>query len=216
MALHPVLSRAFSAAALLAAAACASVPDAPPVSVPEVVSAYTQKVPGRWALAVAPHQLDSTVEAPELACGGMTFAVALDGAMQRYLIEGFRQIADDVTPVDHVLSPDEVRAGGYSGQILVAASAVAPNVSFAQDGLTSHVHSNLMLSATIDVSGRNRPLLHHAFTASGISNVDAGIVCQNGQGGIGRAAASALQQIAVDAAGAFADSADIRLVVASR
>jgi hypothetical protein len=216
MALHPVLSRGFAPLALLTVAACASVPDAPPVSMPEVISAYTQKVPGRWVLAIAPHQLDSQIEAPELACGGMTFAVALDGPMQRYLIEGLRQIASDVTPVDHVLSPDELRAGGYSGQILVGASAVAPNVTFAQDGLTAHVHSNLMLSATIDVSGHHGSLLHRAFTASGISNVDAGIVCQNGQGGIGRAADSALQQIAADAASAFADSPDIRLVVASR
>jgi hypothetical protein len=216
MALRLVLSRGFSPLVLLALAACASVPDAPPVSMPEVISAYTQKVPGRWALAVAPHQLDSQIDAPELACGGMTFAVALDGSMQRYLIEGFHQIADDVTPVDHVLSADEMRAGGYAGLIVVGSAVVAPNVTFAQDGLTAHVHSNLALSATLDVGGRHGVLLHRAFTVNGISNVDAGIVCQNGQGGIGRAADSALQQIAVDAASAFADSADIRLVVASR
>ena len=216
MALRPALSRVLAPLALLIVAACASVPDAPPVAMPEVVSAYTQKVPGRWALAVTPRQLDSQIEAPELACGGMTFAVALDGSMQRYLIEGFRQIASDVTPVDHVLSPDEMRAGGYAGQIVVGSAVVAPTVTFAQDGLTAHVHSNLALSATLDVSGHSRVLLHRAFTANGISNVDAGIVCQNGQGGIGRAADSALQQIAVDAASAFADSPDIRLVVASR
>ena len=61
--------------------ACATVPDAPPVFVPQVVSAFTQKVPGRWALAVSNASLDTQIAPKDFACGELTFPVGLDAPL---------------------------------------------------------------------------------------------------------------------------------------
>jgi hypothetical protein len=209
-------TRLLGSALALILGACATVPDAPPVFVPQVQSAFTQKVPGRWVLAVSNTSLDTQIAPKNFACGDMTFPVGLDAPLPRYVVQSFRQIADDITLSDHVLTDDEIRAGGYAGQIVLGSAALTPDVAFAQHGLTAYVDSNMALSAALDVRGHSALLLHRAFTVNGISHTDAGIICQNGPGGIGRAADSAMQQLAVAAATAFSDSTSIRLTVASR
>ncbi len=208
--------RSFAVALALILGACATVPDAPPVFVPQVVSAFTQKVPGRWALAVSNASLDTQIAPQGFACGDLTFPVGLDAPLPRYVVQSFRQIAADVTPVAHILSDDEIRAGGYSGQIVLGSAALVPDVAFAQHGLTAYIDSNMALNAVLDVRGPGGTLLHRAFTVNGISHTDAGIICQNGTGGIARAADSAMQQLAVAAATAFSDSTSVRLTVAAR
>jgi hypothetical protein len=198
---------------LLALTGCAA-PVAEPQAVPTVLdipTAYTAKVPGRWALAVVGPSLNTQVAAPGFACGGMVFPVDLDLQFRRYLEQGFRQVADDVTAVDHPLTHEELRAAGYSGLIVVHDAALAPNVTFQQDGYRALVDSNLRLSATLDVGGRAGVSYHHVSTANGISHADAGLICQHGSNALALAADNAMQQVAIDAAAAFDASADLRL-----
>lgn len=200
----------------LALGGCGSLPDTLPLSYFDVPSAYTQKVPGRWALVVANASLDTDIEAPGFACAGMNFPVKIDNAFRQYLVQGFGQIADEVTPVDHSLSDIEIRSGRFSGQIIVGSLALAPSVNFAQHGFTAFVDSSISISVSMDVAGHGRPLLHRTIAVTGISHVDAGIGCENAAGGLARAVDSAAQQISVSAASAFADSTDIRLVAEAR
>ncbi|HWD28616.1 MAG TPA: hypothetical protein VG387_15700 [Rhizomicrobium sp.] len=193
---------------LLALAGCAA-PVAEPLPAPTVLdipTAYTAKVPGRWALAVASPSLNAQVAAPGFACGGMVFPVDLDLQFHRYLEQGFRQVADDVTPVDHPLTREELRVAGFSGQIIVHDAVLAPDVSFQQDGIHALVDSNLRLSAIVDAG-----TYHRVSTANGISHADVGLICQHGSNALALAADNAMQQVAIDAAAAFDASADIRL-----
>jgi hypothetical protein len=202
----------FKAAALplllLALAGCAA-PVAEPQAVQTVLdipTAYTAKVPGRWALAIVGPSLNTQVAAPGFACGGMVFPVDLDLQFRRYLEQGFRQVAEDVTAVDHPLTREELHAAHFSGLIVVHDATLAPNVSFQQDGLHALVDANLRLSAAIDAGP-----YHRISTANGISHAEAGIICQHGSNALALAADNAMQQVAVDAAAAFDASADVRL-----
>ena len=198
---------------LLALAGCAD-PVAEPVPAPAVLdipTAYTAKVPGRWALAVVGPSLNTQVAAPGFACGGMVFPVDLDLQFRRYLEQGFRQVADDVTLVDHPLTREELRAAGYSGLIAVHDATLAPDVSFQQNSYHALVDSNLRLSAILDVNARGGAAFHRVSTANGISHADVGIICQHGTNALALAADNAMQQVAIDAAAAFDASADVRL-----
>jgi hypothetical protein len=195
---------------------CAVLPDALPISRLDVPSSYTQRVPGRWALVVPDTRFNTEIEAPSLACGGMSFPIDMDRAYRQYLVQGFGQIADEVVPVDHLLSEGEIRSGRFSGQIVVGSSTLVPNVNFVQHGLSAYIDSNMAINATLDVDGKGQRLLHKTLTVTGISHVDAGLICQNAAGGLARAVDSAMQQMTVDMASAFSSSADIRLIADAR
>jgi hypothetical protein len=196
---------------LLALAGCAdTVAEPQPIGTLDITTAYAAKVPGRWALAVVGPSLNTQVAAPGFACGGMVFPVDLDLAFRRYLEQGFRQVADDVTLVDHPLTREEQRAAGYTGLIVMHDAILAPNVSFQQNSYHALVDSDLRLSAILDVGGRGLGY-HHVSTADGISHAEAGIICQHGSNALALAADNAMQQVAIDAVEAFDASADIRL-----
>jgi hypothetical protein len=211
--LAPALKAMLAGALLMLAGGCASDADSPPLTVAEVPSAFTNKVAGSWLLVVADRPLDTRVEAPGLACGGLDFPVEMDALFRRYLVQSFRQVADDIVPADHAATGDELRQQGYAGQIVIAPATLVPNVAFAQDGLTALVDSHVELAATMDVSGRRGVLLHRAFASTGISHADVGIVCQRGSRAIARAMGSAMQQLSVASASAFGNAPDIRLAV---
>ena len=196
---------------LLCLGACAGGVDPQPMSSVEVPSAFTTKVAGTWALVIADRSLDTQIEPPDLACGGNTFPVDMEARLRRFMVQSFSQVADQVVLAEHEMAASDLKSQGYTGQIVVASTALTPNVTFRRTGLSALVDSDMELGATIEVSGHAGVLYRHAFSLTGISHADAGIICQKGSAAIARAADSAMQQLSIASASAFADSPEIRL-----
>jgi hypothetical protein len=198
----------------LAVSLCACSYDvaAPVVPYPEVTSGYTTKVGGAWAIVVAKQTLNTHIEPSGFACGAFDYSVDVDSSFRRSLLQAFREIADNVVLVDHRLSANSLKAGGYSGQIEIEAPSLIPDITFTQNILSARVDANIELDATMTVMTEKGVLFEKPLAVSASSSADAGVLCQKAPQSMARAVGSALRQMVANSASAFSESRDVRLL----
>jgi hypothetical protein len=188
--------------------------DVAPPAMPsmEVPVGFTNKVSGAWALVIVKSEITAHIDPPDFACGAFDYPMDMNTTFQRTLTQVFRQVADEVAVSDHRLSDAELRAKGYSGQIEIGELAFTPNVKFSQMSLTAKVNVRVELDATMTVRTPSGTVLVKHLSADSGADTDAGILCQDAPKAITRAVGTAMQEIMVDAASAFGNSRDVRMM----
>jgi hypothetical protein len=212
---NPTLRKAWLialAASALSLSACTY--DVAPPAMPsmEVPVGFTDKVSGTWVLVIDSNVITAHIDPPGFACGAFDYPMDMNTTFQRTLTQLFRQVADEVAVSDHKLSPAELKAKGYAGQIEIGDLAFTPNVNFNQMSLSAKVSVSVELDATMTVRTPARTVLVKRFSADSGADSDAGLICQDAPKAITRAIGTAMQQIMVNSASAFGNARDIRMM----
>lgn len=198
------------AVALAAGLAGCSYPVEPATPLaPTPFNAYTDKVPGKWALLIDADKTGTTLAAVGLRCSQFDYPINLQKSFSAAAEAAFRSVTEDVRLSDHELSKAEIVSQGYSGAIVVRVTDFSAKLA-TEGAIEARAEADTEIAGTILVLKNNTRTLDASATARGEAQSDAGLAC----GGVGDAVAAASNQAVRDLARKlaeqFANSHDIR------
>jgi hypothetical protein len=208
------LNRIFVGVAIAAAglAACSYPVEPPPAQAIPVITAYTNKVPGKWVLIVDAAKASTTLESAGTRCSQSDFPLDLSKFFAQTADATFRTVADDIHLSDHALSKSELASGGYSGVIVL--SVVDMRASVKTEGVVE-----ASATAKTEIDGRilvvkdGERMVESQQSGSGDADRDAHIDCSGAGEAAAAASDTAVQQLMEKLAEQFANSHAIRYSV---
>jgi hypothetical protein len=208
------LNRIFAGVAIAAAGlgACSyPVETSPAQSVP-VITAYTDKVPGKWVLVVDAGKASATLEAAGTRCSQSDFPLDLSKPFAQTAEATFRTVAEDVRLSDHALSNSELASGDYAGVIVVRVADMRASVK--TDGVVeARATAKTEIDGTILVTKGGERMVDARQSGSGDAERDAHIDCSGAGEAASAASDTAIQEVVEKLAEQFANSHAIRYSV---
>jgi hypothetical protein len=208
------LNRIFAGVLLSAAglAACSYPVETPPAEAVSVLTAYTDKVPGKWVLIVDAAKANTTLEDAGTRCSQTDYPLDLSKTFTETADATFKTVADDVRVSDHALSRSELMSGGYSGVIIVSVSVLKASIK-----TTGVVEARAAAETEIDgeilvIKGGER-MVDSRQKGKGDAERDTHIDCSGAGEAAAAASDAAVQEVVSRLAEQFANSHAIRYSV---
>jgi hypothetical protein len=184
----------------LALAACSYPVEPPPAEAVPVLTAYTDKVPGKWLLIVDASKATAALAADGARCSRTDYPLDLSKRFAETANATFRTVAEEVRLSDHALSKSEMASGGYTGVIVVTVADM--RASARTDGLVeARASAEMEIDGTILVAKMGERMLDSRQSGKGDAERDAHIDCS----GAGEAAAAASDTAMHDVIGKLAE-----------
>jgi len=204
-----LLGVAITAAGL---AACSYPVEAPPAQSVPVITAYADKVPGKWVLIVDAGKASTTLEAAGTRCSQSDFPLDLSKPLAQTAEATFKTVADDIRLSDHALSKSELASGDYAGVILLRVADLRARVE--TSGIVeARATAKTEIDGTILVMKAGERMVESQQSGSGDAERDAHIDCSGAGEAASAASDTAIQQVVEKLAEQFANSHAIRYSV---
>ncbi len=202
-------SRIAPAAFVIALAACSHTVDAGNSVAAPVVTAYAEKVPGKWALLVDPGHARGDAQSDGLRCGLIKYPLDLETSFALTAASTFRQVTQDIRVKDHPLTHAEIASGGYAGTIALHIEAVRARIDVS-GVVDASASATSEIDGTLAVMSAGRRLVDTGDTGSGHALRDAGLTCAGAADAAAAATNDALQDLVRRLAEHFANSHSVR------
>ncbi|HKD23250.1 MAG TPA: hypothetical protein VKB71_14635 [Rhizomicrobium sp.] len=208
------MSRISAYAALLAGclAACSQPIDPPTAEPVAILSAYADKVPGKWLLLVDAAAANAAPEASGTRCSEFDSPLDLSRTFTGTAEATFRTVADDIHISDHPPSRAELASGGYTG--VVALRVTRLHTSVKTDGLIeAHASADAEIDASIVVTKGGDRMVESTQSGKGEAERDAKLDCSGAATAVSAASGAAMQDMTRKLAEQFANSHAVRYSV---
>lgn len=180
-----------------------------------VVTAYAEKVPGKWALLVATENAATATQAEGLRCSQFDDPLDVGKPFARAAALTFKRVAEDVRVVDHPLSHAEFASGGYAGVIRLEIADVRAKVNV-EGMINTSANAETEIDGTILVTKGGERMVDTTETGKGTAERDAaGLACGGAADAVSEASDDALHDVVRKLAEQFANSHAIRYSVPS-
>lgn len=199
-----------SAAAGLAA--CTYPVETPPAEAVHVLTAYTNRVPGKWVLIVDAAKANTVLQAAGSRCSQSDYPLDLSNTFTQTANATFKTVADDVQLSDHALSKSELIAGGYSGVIIVSISALKATIK-TEGMVEASAAAETDIDGSILVIKAGERMVELRQSGKGDAERDAHIDCSGAGEAASAASDTAVQDVVGKLAEQFANSHAIRYSV---
>lgn len=177
-----------------------------------IVSAYADKVPGKWALLVDADKATAALQASGPRCSQSDYPLDFTKSFKETAIATFRQVTQDVRLFDHELSRAELQSQNFTGTITVRLTDLRAKVDVA--GLVDgRADAHTEIDATVLVVKGGTRMVDASETGIGDAGGDAGLACGGTADEIAEASDKAEQDIVRKLAEQFANSHDVRYEV---
>ncbi len=196
--------------AALALSGCAY--EAKPISTGSVsvVSSYTEKLPGRYALYVETTELSKIVRAQGVNCAAHTYPLDMT--------EGFRSsvratLANQIETVEEVTAPldaSTLQAQGFKGQIIVRGDGLEGKLVAIPGFWQATISSTVRASASVIVDGPSGRLVGKSVEGMAEREAEAGAFCSGGAAAVDSAASEALRKLVMQLGETVANSERLR------
>jgi len=171
--------------------------------------AYTNKVPGKWALLVDTEKASIRPEAQGLRCSQFDYHVDLSDSFEQTAASAFARVAEDIRPSDHQMSHAELVSGGYTGVITLRVSDLRSRVKVAEL-IGGQADASTTIEGSILVVQAGQHLVDASQSAKGEDQRDAGLACAGAADALSAASGAAMQDLARKLAEQFANSHAVR------
>lgn len=206
------MNRIFVSLALLGLAGCSYPVETPPAEAVPVITAYTDRVPGKWALIVDAAKANTTLEDSGDRCSQTDYPLDLSKAFIDTADATFKTVADDIRVSDHALSRSELVSGGYSGVIIVSVSSLKATIK--TSGIVeARAAAETEIEGAILVIKSGERMVDSRQTGRGTAERDAHIDCSGAGEAASVASDAAVQDVVGKLAEQFANSHAIRYSV---
>jgi hypothetical protein len=194
------LKRIVGVAAVSVLAACSYPVESPPAEAVPVLTAYTDKVPGKWLLIVDAGKANATLEAEGTRCSESDYPLDLSKSFTETADATFKTVAEEVRRSDHALSKSEMASGGYAGVIVVTVADMRAHAK--TEGLVeARASAETEIDGTILVAKGGERMVDSRQSGKGDAERDVHIDCS----GTGEAAAAASDTAIRDVIGKLAE-----------
>lgn len=179
-----------------------------------VFTAYTDKVPGKWALLIDASHATAALQAEGLRCSQFDYPLDLTKSFVQTTAAAFKGVAEDVRIVDHPLSRSEFASQAYTGVITVRVDSLRATVKV-EGMFDATATADTEIDGTILVVKGGQRMVDTGETATGTSQRDAGLTCGGSADAVSAASNDAVQDVVRKLAEQFANSHDVRYSVPS-
>ena len=178
-----MLRNLLAAAVVVLSSGCAY--HAAPVSAPAVniVSNFSTKIPGRWALVISDDvaQARREVRATSHACSAHTYPISAGQAFDTSIRRTVEAVFESVVEPQSSLTIDALKAGGYAGQLSFRLSEFTPRISCAIGFWSGTCTANVEVGFAAEVRNSKGAIVHNSSTGgSKSSDGNAGGACEGG------------------------------------
>ena len=193
----------------LALAACSYPVEPPPAEAVPVITAYTNKVPGKWLLIVDAGKATAALSAEGARCSRSDYPLDLSKAFAEMASATFKTLAEEVRLSDHALSKSEMVSGGYTGVIVVTVAEM--RASAKTDGLVeARASAETEIDGTILVAKQGERMVDSRQTGKGDAERDTHIDCSGTGEAVAAASDTAMHDVIAKLGEQFANSHAIR------
>jgi hypothetical protein len=197
-------------ACLLGVSACTGSVDTAAVPAPAVITAYSARMSGKWALFVDASRAAGDVAVAGMRCNRTVVALHLERAVPRAALEAFRSVSDDVQASAAPLPAATLAEGGYAGAIAVVIRDF--DVKDRVDGLMdATATADVRIDATLHVTRAGGAVLEADETGTGEASLASGFVCGGATDAVANATDAAITDVVRKLAEQFADSRALRM-----
>lgn len=201
-----ILSCAFLAGGL---AGCSYQVATAPTPPPEVLTAYADKVPGKWALLVDASKATAALSAPGLRCDQFDYPLDLSKSFAETAEATFRSVADEIRLSDHALSHSELEAGNYTGVITLRVNGLRAEVKVS-GVLNPEADATTDIDASILVTRAGTRMVDSSQSGKGEGQREAGLACGGAADAVATASGTAIEDVMEKLAEQFANSHAVR------
>lgn len=173
------------------------------------IMAYTNKVPGKWALLVDAEKAAVSPEAEGGRCSRSDYQVDLSNAFGKVAAAAFARVGEDVRLSDHQMSHTELVSGGYTGVITLRVSDLRSHVTVAEL-IGGTAEASTTIEGSILVTREDQRLVDSTQSAKGEDQRDSGLGCGAAADALSAASGDAMQDLARKLAEQFANSRAVR------
>lgn len=175
----------------------------------KVFMAYTNRVPGKWALLIDSDKATAALQVSQLRCNQFDYPVDYTKNVARIAETTFKTVGDDIRVSDHELTKSELASGAYTGVITVRITDFRPKIEI-EGILEPHADATSEIEGTVLVTKGGERMVDSSETAKGDSGRDAGIACDGAADAVAAASDQAVQDIVRKFAEEFANSHAVR------
>ncbi|HUO93928.1 MAG TPA: hypothetical protein VMU22_13455 [Rhizomicrobium sp.] len=195
-----------------ALAACSYPVEPPPADAVPVITAYADRVPGKWLLIVDASKATAALAAEGTRCSRSDYPLDLSKTFAETANATFRTVTEEVRLSDHALSKSEMVSGGYSGVIVVTVAQMRAHAK--TDGLLeARASADIEIDGTILVAKGGERMVDSRQTGKGEAERDAHIDCSGAGEAVAAASDTAMRDVVGKLAEQFANSHAIRYSV---
>jgi hypothetical protein len=202
-----VLLLALAAAVVSGCAYKAAPLDAPSYN---VVTSFSEKIHGKWLLAVNAEALDQNVKPSTYACSFHNFPLQLSSVYVSSVAETLRNVFDQIEPIPTPIPGDQARKRGAKGIIVIRGEEVRPRLDIQPGFWSANMKTQVVVVASVYVDGPTGRVFGTAVEAQGIADAEAGMMCEGGAKSLVDASATAIRDSVRKIAEALGNSERVR------
>lgn len=189
--------KTFLANVLVATAIGGCAYDAKPVLTGSVnvVTAYSNKIPGKFALFVEPGELNKIIRPRGTNCAAHSYPLNMTEGFRSSVRATFGNIVENIEEVASPLQGASLRANGYKGQIIVRGEALEGKLVAIPGFWTANISTTIQMSASVTVDGHDGRLVGKTVEGMAERESEAGPFCSGGAASVEEAATQALRKL---------------------
>lgn len=174
----PVFGCALFNALMLTGCAYKAAPlDAPSFN---VVTSFSNKVPGKWLLAVDGTQLNQTIKPSGYACAAHSFPLELSDAFRSSVLETLRNVFEELEEIPTPIPGDQAPKRGVRGIIVVRGEEVRGRLDVQPGFWQANMKTEVVIVSSVYVDGPSGRMFGTTVEGQGIADSDAGFMCDGG------------------------------------
>jgi hypothetical protein len=206
--------------AVIAAAICliGCAYKAEPIAAPSynVVTSFSEKIPGKWLLAVEADPLNQTIKPSGYQCAAHNFPLELSDAYKTSVAQTLKNVFEQVEVIPATISGQEANRRGARGIIVVRGEEVRGRLDVQPGFWTANMKTQVLIVASTFVDGGHGRIFGTTVEGQGIADAEGGVFCEGGGKSLTDASAIAMRDNIRKVAEALGNSERVRATAAGR
>ncbi len=175
-----------------------------------IVAAYTEKIPGKFALIIEPGELNKVIRPRGVACSAHSYPLNLTDSFRSSVRATLQNLVERLEEVQAPLPSDALRAQGYKGQILVRGESLEGKLIAVPGFWTANISTTVHMSASVVADGQSGRLVGKTVEGIAERESEAGALCSGGAASVEEASTQAMRKLMVQLGEALANSERLR------
>lgn len=175
-----------------------------------VYSSYSNKLPGKYFLFVDATLMDRTIKPADFNCSAHSFPIQLSGSFGESVRQTLSNLVGEIELVTTPVDRTELLKRGAKGMIVVRGESMDARLRAIPGLWTVTIETDVEITASITVDGRNGRLLGSTVSGTGHSDGDAGAFCGGGSEVLTESAGKAVEQTLARLGETFVNSERVR------
>lgn len=138
---------------------------ADPIAAPSynVVTSFSDKIPGKWFLAVEAAPLNQTIKPSGYACSAHTFPLELSDAFRTSVAQTLRNVFEQIEEIPTPIPGDQAPRRGARGIVVVRGEEVRGRLDVRPGFLQANMKTDVVIVASTYVDGHRDEYLEQVL-----------------------------------------------------